>query len=195
MQRSASATRRTRETSVQIEFVLDGRGQAEIATGIGFFDHMLTLLTVHGGFDLEVQARGDIDVDFHHTVEDVGLVLGDVFSEALGAREGIRRFGHSVTPMDEALAAVTVDLSKRPYLVCHLPIPLGSGARFDGSLAKEFFRAFATRGAMNLHINVSYGENEHHVIEAVFKAAGRSLAQAAALDDRFAGVRSSKGSL
>lgn len=176
-------------------FVLDGKGQAQIATGIGFFDHMLTLFTVHGGFDLRIRAQGDIDVDYHHTVEDVGLVLGDVLNKALGNREGIRRFGHSVTPMDESLAAVTVDLSKRPYLVCHLPVPLGSGARFDGSLAKEFFRALATRSAMNLHINVSYGENEHHIIEAVFKAAGRSLAQAAALDDRFSGVRSSKGAL
>jgi imidazoleglycerol-phosphate dehydratase len=195
MQRSARATRKTRETNVEMAFVLDGKGQAQIATGIGFFDHMLTLFTVHGGFDLRIRAQGDIDVDYHHTVEDVGLVLGDVLNKALGNREGIRRFGHSVTPMDESLAAVTVDLSKRPYLVCHLPVPLGSGARFDGSLAKEFFRALATRSAMNLHINVSYGENEHHIIEAVFKAAGRSLAQAAALDDRFSGVRSSKGAL
>jgi imidazoleglycerol-phosphate dehydratase len=195
MQRSASAHHKTRETDVDVEFVLDGGGQTDIATGIGFFDHMLTLFAVHGRFDLRVQARGDIDVDFHHTVEDVGLLLGDVLNEALGSREGIRRFGHSVTPMDEALAAVTVDLSKRPYLVYHLPIPLGSGARFDGSLAREFFRAFATRGAMNLHINVSYGENEHHVIEAVFKSAGRSLARAASPDNRFAGVRSSKGTL
>ncbi len=175
--------------------MLDGSGQADVDTGIGFFDHMLTLLAVHGGFDLRLRAQGDINVDFHHTVEDVGLVLGDVLDESLGAREGIRRFGHTVTPMDEALAAVTVDLSKRPFLVYHLPIPLGSGARFDGGLAKEFFRAFATRGGMNLHINVSYGENEHHVIEAVFKSVGRSLARAAARDDRYAGVRSSKGTL
>ena len=195
MQRLAGAHHKTRETDIRVEWVLDGKGQTEIATGIGFLDHMLTLFAVHGGFDLRVQARGDIDVDLHHTVEDVGLVLGDVLNEALGNREGIRRFGHCVTPMDEALAAVTVDLSKRPYLVFHLPIPLGSGARFDGSMAKEFFRAFATRGAMNLHIDVRYGENEHHVIEAIFKSVGRSLAQAAALDERFAGVRSSKGTL
>jgi len=195
MQRTAKARRRTRETDIQAELVLDGTGQADIETGIGFFDHMLTLLAVHGGFDLRVQARGDLHVDLHHTVEDVGLVLGDILDEALGTREGIRRYGHAVTPMDEALAAVTVDLSKRPFLVFQLPIPLGGGARFDGSLAKEFFRAFATRGGMNLHIHVACGENEHHVIEAVFKSTGRSLAQAAAADARFGGVRSSKGTL
>jgi len=195
MQRSASARRKTRETDVQVEFVLDGGGEADVDTGIGFFDHMLTLLTVHGGFDLRLQARGDLNVGFHHTVEDVGLVLGDVLDESLGDRKGIRRFAHTVTPMDEALAAVTVDLSRRPYLVYHLPIPLGSGARFDACLAKEFFRAFATRGGMNLHINVRYGENEHHIIEAVFKSVGRSLARAASRDVRYAGVRSSKGTL
>jgi imidazoleglycerol-phosphate dehydratase len=156
---------------------------------------MLVLLAVHGFFDLAVKAKGDLEVDFHHTVEDVGLVLGEAFDQALGNRRGIKRFGHAVTPMDDALTAVTVDLSKRPYLAYHIPSFNPSGSGFSVSLAKEFFRAFATRGGLNLHINVSYGENEHHIIESMFKALGRALDQATLMDERIKGVRSSKGTL
>jgi imidazoleglycerol-phosphate dehydratase len=156
---------------------------------------MLTLLAVHGYFDLAVHAEGDLDVDFHHTVEDVGLVLGDAISKALGERKGIKRYGHAVIPMDDALAAVSVDLSNRPYLVYRTPEYKLSGSALNPSLTKEFFRALVNRGGMNLHINVAYGENDHHVIESIFKAFGRALDQAASIDGRTSGVPSSKGSL
>jgi imidazoleglycerol-phosphate dehydratase len=156
---------------------------------------MLTLFSVHGFFDLELDAKGDLEVDFHHTVEDVGLVLGDALDQALGKRKGITRYGYSVTPMDEALTSVAVDLSKRPYLVYNVPNPPAGSSNFDTSLAKEFFRAFATRAGMNLHINVAYGENEHHVIESIFKGVGRALDMATAFDGRITSVRSSKGVL
>jgi imidazoleglycerol-phosphate dehydratase len=195
MGRSAEAKRMTKETQVHIFIDLDGTGTSNITTGIPFFEHMLTLFSVHGLFDLTINATGDLSVDHHHTVEDVGLVLGDVFSQALGERKGIRRYGHAVTPMDEALASVTVDLSNRPFLVYNVAGLQGAGAHFDISLAKEFFRAFANRCGMNLHINVHYGDNMHHVTESVFKATARALGQAVRTDERIIGVRSSKGSL
>ena len=195
MKRIAEIERETNETHVRLSLTLDGRGQAEISSGIPFFDHMLTLLTVHGFFDLCLHAKGDLDVDFHHTVEDVGLVLGQAVTKALGERKGLRRYGHAVTPMDDALAAVTVDLSNRPFLVYNAPEPRPSETGFSASLSKEFFRALVNQAGMNLHINVSYGENEHHVIESIFKAFGRALDQASAFDERIAGVRSSKGVL
>ena len=195
MEAKTEVERKTKETAIRIGLKLDGSGQSEISTGIPFFDHMLVLLAVHGFFDLAVKAKGDLEVDFHHTVEDVGLVLGEAFDQALGNRRGIKRFGHAVTPMDDALTAVTVDLSKRPYLAYHVPLFNSSGSGFSVSLAKEFFRAFATRGGLNLHINVSYGENEHHIIESMFKAFGRALDQATLMDERIKGVRSSKGTL
>ncbi len=195
MDRSAEVERKTRETNIRVALELDGQGRAEISTGIPFFDHMLTLFAVHGFFNLTVHAEGDLEVDLHHTVEDVGLVLGDAFVRALGERRGIRRYGHAVTPMDDALAAVTIDLSNRPFLIYRLPEIDPSGIAFNPQQAREFCRALAFRGAMNLHIRVAYGENEHHVLEAVFKALGRSLDQACTLDDRISGVRSSKGSL
>lgn len=195
MKRTAELERITQETRITARLNIDGRGATKIQTGIGFLDHMLTLMGAHGFLDLTLAAQGDIDVDFHHTVEDVGLVLGEMLDAALGERRGIRRFGHAVTPMDDALAAVTIDLSKRPYLVFNLPPAIGSAGRFDPQLAKEFCRALATRGGMNLHINVSYGEDPHHVLEAVFKALGRALAQAVALDGRIEGVRSTKGTI
>lgn len=195
MSRTATITRKTKETDIRIEWCLDGNGMAKIATGIPFFDHMLTLFTAHGFFNLTVDAVGDIDVDFHHTVEDVGLLLGDALNKALGDRKGIRRFGHAVTPMDETLCAVTVDLSNRPYLVFNVPIEGRDGRFFDTILAKEFFKSFASRAGMNLHINLSYGENEHHMIEAIFKSTGRALDQAIQGDDRITGVRSTKGTL
>jgi len=194
--RSASLERKTGETAIRVQLNLDGGGATEIQTGIAFFDHMLTLFAAHGFFDLTVAATGDLAVDFHHTVEDVGLVLGDVLDQALAERKGIRRFGHAVTPMDDALAAVTVDLSKRPFLVFNVPeVTIGSAGHFDSGLVKEFFRAFTTRGGLNLHANVAYGDNDHHILEAVFKAAGRALSQAVAMDARVTAARSTKGVL
>ncbi len=195
MKRSASVERRTTETDIALTLGVDGTGQADISTGIPFFDHMLTLFAVHGLFDLTLNARGDLEVDGHHTVEDVGLVMGDALDQALADRRGIRRYGHAVVPMDEALAAVTVDLSRRPFLVYTPPEPRDRGGVFDVHLAKEFFRAFVNRGGLNLHIDIRYGENGHHMLEAVFKALGRSLDEAVAVDARISGVRSSKGSL
>ncbi len=195
MENVIEVERKTKETAIRVSMKLDGIGQCEISTGIPFFDHMLTLLAVHGFFDLGVKAKGDLEVDFHHTVEDVGLVFGEVFDKALGNRKGIKRFGHAVTPMDDALTAVTVDLSKRPFLAYHVPALTNSAMGFNLSMAKEFFRAFVNRGGLNLHINVSYGDNEHHVIESMFKALGRALDQASARDERIKGVRSSKGTL
>ena len=195
MNRTADIERETKETHVRVSLKLDGQGQAEISSGIPFFDHMLTLFTVHGFFDLCLHAKGDLDVDFHHTVEDVGLVLGQAVADALGERKGIKRYGHAVTPMDDALAAVTIDLSNRPFLVYNTPQPAVSEIGLSPSLAKEFFRALVNRAGMNLHINVSYGENEHHVIESIFKAFCRALGQASTFDKRITGVRSSKGVL
>ena len=195
MKRTAKVTRSTLETDISVELTLDGTGKSRISTGIGFFDHMLTLFAVHGFFDLFISARGDIEVDFHHTVEDVGIVLGNVFDKALAERKGIQRFGHAVTPMDDALCSVAVDLSKRPFLVYNTPRAADPGGNNFTSLSKEFFRAFATRGGMNLHINVMYGENEHHIVESIYKAAGRALDQATSYDQRITGIRSSKGTL
>jgi len=195
MNRTADIERETKETHIRVSLKLDGQGQAEISSGIPFFDHMLTLFTVHGFFDLCLHAKGDLYVDFHHTVEDVGLVLGQAVAETLGQRKGIRRYGHAVTPMDDALAAVTVDLSNRPFLVYNAPQAVVSETGLSPSLAKEFFRALVNRAGMNLHINVPYGENEHHVIESIFKAFGRALDEASTFDERIAGVRSSKGVL
>jgi imidazoleglycerol-phosphate dehydratase len=195
MKRKAEVERKTKETYIKISLVIDGQGHTNIASGIPFFDHMLTLLAVHGFFDLSVKVAGDLDVDFHHTIEDVGLVLGDTIRDALGQRQGIKRYGHAVTPMDDALATVTIDLSNRPYLVYDVPECAVSGIALNPSLTKEFFRALVNRAGMNLHINVAYGDNDHHVVESIFKAFGRALDQAASIDGRITGVRSSKGAL
>jgi imidazoleglycerol-phosphate dehydratase len=195
MNRKAEIERKTRETAVTVTINLDGKGQTDVNTGIPFFDHMLTLFAVHGFFDLRLRSRGDIEIDSHHTVEDVGIVMGDALETALGQRSGIRRYGFAVTPMDDALAMVAVDLSRRPYLVFQVPPCEAVERSFNRSLAKEFFKSIANHGGMNLHINVPYGENEHHVLEAAFKSFGRALQQAVGLDDRVRGVRSSKGSL
>jgi imidazoleglycerol-phosphate dehydratase len=192
--RQSQLERKTKETHIRITLNLDGDGKAEISTGIGFLDHMLTLFAVHGLFDLTVATTGDLEVDFHHTVEDTGLVLGDAVSQALGERKGICRYGYAVTPMDETLTAVAIDLSNRPFLVFNAPAISPTGP-FDLSLTKEFFRAFSNRAGMNLHINVSYGENMHHIIESVFKSVGRALDIAVSFDRRISHVRSSKGVL
>lgn len=193
--REASKSRKTGETDIQLKLTLDGQGRGQIDTGIGFFDHMLTLFCAHGFMDLSLTARGDLEVDAHHTVEDVGIVLGDAIDEALGDRHGIRRYGHAVTPMDETLAAVSIDLSRRPYLVYNVPAGGRAGGAFDFALAKEFFQALSVHAGMNLHINLQYGENEHHILEAIFKATGRALDQAAAKDERISATLSTKGTL
>jgi len=195
MKRVGQVDRKTKETQISANLKLDGRGKYQVDTGIGFFDHMLTLFSVHGLFDLKVAATGDIEVDFHHTIEDVGLVLGDAIAKALGDRKGICRYGHAVIPMDDSLAEVSLDLSNRPYLVFMLPekMPLQNG--MDASLAKEFFRAISQRAGMNLHIRVAYGENWHHMVEAVFKGFGRALRAAVAIDGRMSEIPSSKGTL
>jgi imidazoleglycerol-phosphate dehydratase len=195
MNRTARVERRTKETQISAALDLDGQGKCSISTGIGFFDHMLTLFSVHGLFDLEIEATGDLEVDFHHTVEDVGLVLGDAISKALGKREGIYRYGHAAIPMDDTLAEVTLDMSNRPYLVFRHPEKMPLQSQWDVSLAREFFRAVAQRSGMNLHIRLVYGENWHHMAEAVFKGFGRALRAAVSLDARMSGIPSSKGSL
>lgn len=195
MGRHCSLERKTTETQINVALNLDGQAKADIHTGIPFFDHMLTLFCVHGRFDLSVNAKGDLAVDFHHTVEDVGLVIGEAVFQALADRERIRRYGFAVTPMDDALAEVAIDLSNRPYLVFHLPPAVESEGPFHRGIAKEFFRAFAVKGGMNLHINVKYGENEHHILEAIYKSVGRGLKQAVSIDADGRGVRSTKGVL
>jgi imidazoleglycerol-phosphate dehydratase len=195
MARTSRIERKTKETAITVELNLDGDGKADISTGIGFFDHMLTLFCVHGRFDLTTAASGDLEVDFHHTVEDVGLVLGEAVSTALGDRAGIERYGFAATPMDEALSQVVIDLSNRPYLIYRLPQDLECSGRFEQGLAKEFFRAFAVKGGMNLHIVVPYGQNEHHVLEAIYKSTGRALKHAVRLEAGVKGVLSSKGVL
>jgi len=193
--RKVEVDRTTKETKITVKLNLDSGSEGKISTGIPFFDHMLSLLSAHGFFKLSISAEGDIDVDFHHTVEDVGLVFGDALHKALGDRTGINRYGHAVTPMDDALTAVTLDLSNRPYLVYNIPCNAVIQGNFDTQLAKEFFKAFANRGGITLHINVFYGENDHHVIESMFKATGRALNSAVSFNKRVSGARSTKGFL
>jgi imidazoleglycerol-phosphate dehydratase len=194
--RTASVSRTTKETDIQIALVLEGRGVGDIHTGIPFFDHMLTAFTRYGFFDLELQACGDLDVDFHHTVEDVGICLGEAFDRALGAKEGIQRFGHTVMPMDEALVSVTLDICSRPYLIYHASFPGPRiGTSFPSELVQEFFQGFIRRSGLTLHINMQYGTNSHHIAEAIFKGVGRAMGQACALDPHIHGVFSTKGEL
>jgi imidazoleglycerol-phosphate dehydratase len=193
--RTSSMVRNTSETKISVSFNLDGTGTSTISTGIPFFDHMLTLFSAHGFFDLDISAQGDIDIDTHHTVEDTGLILGSAISEALGNRSGIKRYGHAVTPMDETLGAVTIDFSNRPFLVCNLPAHMERGGAFGSSVAKEFFQALSVKAGMNLHINVQYGDNDHHILESVFKSLGRAMDMASSFDERVGGVLSTKGKL
>ena len=194
--RQASIHRATKETDIRVEWVLDGCGRGKIVTGIRFFDHMLELLSKHGFFDLIVQAKGDIDIDEHHTVEDIGIVMGKAFHQALGEKAGIKRFGFASAPLDETLAQVTVDLSGRPYLVYNVALPDRKIKAFDLGLFEDFFQAFVTHGGLNLHVNLVYGRNPHHIMEAIFKATAKALDQATMVEDRLAGqVLSTKGML
>jgi imidazoleglycerol-phosphate dehydratase len=191
--RKGQIDRTTKETSIHLEFGLDGQGQVDLRSGVPFLDHMLTLFAVHGFFDLKLHAEGDLEVDAHHTVEDIGICLGKGLSEALGDRQGIRRYGHAVVPMDEACATVALDLSNRPYLVYQAP-PMTPGiGQFETELVPEFFRAFCQHGGVTLHVQAHYGSNTHHILEAIFKAWGRALDQATCRDERRTGVPSSKG--
>lgn len=193
--RRATIERTTTETEVRVDLTLDGTGRGRIRTTIPFLDHMLTLLAKHGFFDLTVQAKGDTEIDDHHTVEDIGIVIGDALKQALGTKEGVRRFGWASVPLDETLAQVTVDLSGRPYLVYNVKLPHRRIKGFDLYLFEDFFQALMTHAALNLHVNVLYGRNPHHIMEAVFKALAKALDQATALDDRVSGVLSTKGRL
>ena len=194
--RQAAIHRATKETDISVEWTLDGRGHSKIDTGIRFFDHMLELLAKHGFFDLTVQAKGDIDIDEHHTVEDVGIVMGKAFHQALGEKAGIKRFGFASAPLDETLAQVTVDLSGRPYLVYNVKLPDRKIKSFDLGLFEDFFQAFVTHGGLNLHVNLLYGRNPHHIMEAIFKAFAKALDQATTTEERLAGkVLSTKGML
>ena len=193
--RRAEIERSTTETQIHVELALDGNGQGKVATTIPFLDHMLTLFSKHGFFDLTVRATGDTDIDEHHTVEDIGIVLGTALKEALGKKEGIKRFGFASVPLDETLVQVTIDLSGRPYLVYRVDLPDRKIKTFDLGLFEDFFQAFVTHGGFNLHVNLLYGRNPHHIMEAIFKAFSKALDQATTFDQRVSGVLSTKGQL
>ena len=193
--RRAEIERKTAETQISIKLNLDGEGTCDIATGIGFLDHMLTLLAKHSFMDLTVKAKGDLEVDSHHTVEDIGIVLGEALQEALGDKAGIHRYGNCFIPMDETLAQVCLDFSGRPFLAFGAEIPKIQLGNYDTEMTEEFFRAVAVHCGLTLHIRVLYGSNVHHIIEAIFKAFARAVAEAAAVDPRVKGVMSSKGVL
>ncbi len=195
MNRHASLTRKTGETEIVVELQLDGSGQHEIHTGIGFFDHMLTLLAAHGLFDLRVKARGDLQVDPHHTVEDTGIVLGTAFLQALGDCQGLQRIATSYVPLDEALARTVVDVSGRGYLHLQANFSSSRAGDFPSELVEDFLRAFALNAKMTLHVMLLAGRNTHHQIEVIFKSLARALRQAVALDPRQPGIPSSKGTL
>ena len=193
--RRAAVDRATSETTIRVDLGLDGTGQRRIATPVPFVDHMLDAFARHGLFDLVLEAKGDTHVDDHHTVEDIGMVLGSAFREALGDKAGIRRFGWATVPLDETLAEVVVDLSGRPFLVYNVTLSHREVKGFDLGLFEDFFQALANQGGLNLHVNVRYGRNPHHVLEAVFKAFAKAMDQATRLDERVVGVPSTKGVL
>jgi imidazoleglycerol-phosphate dehydratase len=194
--RSAKIERKTKETEIKIELCLEGTGKYAVHTSIPFLDHMLSLMCKHGLMDLKLRAKGDIDIDHHHTVEDTGIVLGKALRQALGDLKGISRYGQASVPMDESLATVSIDISGRPYLIYKAEFPKRSRLKdFDPDLIEDFFQAFASHAGITLHIGVPYGRNTHHIIEAIFKAAGRALRQAVAIDPRVKGVPSTKGRL
>ncbi|MEI6073252.1 MAG: imidazoleglycerol-phosphate dehydratase HisB [Verrucomicrobiae bacterium] len=196
MMREATVERKTSETAILLRLAVDGSGKSRLSTGIPFFDHMLTLFARHGLFDLELDAKGDLEVDCHHTVEDTGITLGQALTKALGNKAGIRRYGHAYVPMDEALVRVVVDLSGRPFLAYSAPADVEPiGGNFSFQLVEEFLRALSVHGGMNLHVDILEGRDAHHMAEGVFKALARALDQATRMDPRVEGVPSTKGSL
>jgi imidazoleglycerol-phosphate dehydratase len=194
--RTADVTRNTKETQIRVRINLDGTGQAQLATGIGFFDHMLDQIARHGLIDLHIDCKGDLHIDGHHTVEDVGITLGQAFAQAVGDKKGLTRYGHAYVPLDEALSRVVVDFSGRPGLHMRVPFKSGMVGGFDTQLAYEFFQGFSNHAGVTLHIDNLFGDNAHHQCETVFKAFARGLRMALAIDPRAAGViPSTKGSL
>lgn len=194
--RTAKVERKTKETDIMLTLNLDGKGQYTIDTSIPFLDHMLSLMCKHGIFDMKLKAKGDIEVDYHHTVEDIGIVLGKAVKQALGDMRGISRFGEATIPMDEALASVSIDISGRPYLVYKVVFPKRSKIKnFDPDLIEDFFQAFVSNSVITLHIESPYGRNTHHIIEAIFKALGRALKFAVSFDPRIKGIPTTKGKL
>ena len=195
MARSSTIKRKTKETNIQIELKIDGQGRADVSTGIPFLDHMLDLLAKHGLFDLEIQATGDLEVDAHHTVEDIGICLGQAFRAGLKDKKGIRRFGYSLVPMDEALAMTSIDISGRPHLFLEADIPAEYIGNFDTSLVIEFFHAFVNHFAVTLHMKLLAGRNAHHCIEAIFKGLAKAIDMATQIDSRIEDVPSTKGQI
>ena len=194
--RKSSVKRKTTETNIKINFNIDGKGKGSINTQMPFLDHMLTLFTKHGLFDLNIDASGDLEVDYHHTVEDIGIVMGQAITEAVGEKKGIKRYGSADIPMDETLASVALDLSGRPYLVYNVSLPRKVRIKeFDPDLIEDFFQAIVNNSGVTLHINLQYGRNIHHIFEAIFKAFGRALDEATTIDSRIKGVPSTKGKL
>lgn len=195
MERKATIKRETKETNISVELNIDGKGINEIDTGIGFLNHMLTHISKHGFFDLKVKAVGDLDVDSHHTIEDVGIVLGKCIKEALGDKAGIKRYGSSIVPMDEALVLCAVDISGRPIYISNAKFTVERLGSFDTEMVEEFFRAVCINSGLNMHIKVLDGKNNHHIAEAMFKAFGKALDEATQMDSRIEGVLSTKGTL
>jgi imidazoleglycerol-phosphate dehydratase len=194
--RTAKIERKTKETDIKLKIDIDGSGRYSGKTSVPFLDHMLSLMTKHGLFDMEIRAKGDIDIDYHHTVEDIGIVLGKAVKQAMGGMKGITRYGQASVPMDESLATVSLDISGRPYLVYRVDFPKKSKLKdFDPDLIEDFLRAFVGHAGVTLHIGVPYGRNTHHIIEGIFKALGRALRQAATIDPRVKGIPSTKGKL
>lgn len=195
MARSANITRKTKETDIKVNLNLDGKGTAKIDTGIGFFDHMLDSFTRHGLFDLEVMTKGDLEVDCHHTIEDTGIVIGEAIKQAVGDKKGIKRYGHVIIPMDDALVLCALDLSGRPYLAFDAEFKSERVGYFETQMVKEFFYAISYAAGMNLHIKVMSGDNDHHIIECIFKAFSKALDEATIKDMRIKDVLSTKGKL
>ena len=193
--RTAEIARKTRETEIRLRLDLDGSGRSEVASGIGFLDHMLELFARHALIDLDVACTGDLHVDFHHSTEDIGICLGQAIDRALGDKSGIRRYGHIVLPMDEALVTCAVDLGGRPYFAWQAPMPAPKIGEFDSELVADFWQAVAVNGRMNLHVLLHHGRNTHHIAEAIFKGLARSLRDAMERDPRTQGVPSTKGTL
>ena len=193
--RVAEINRKTSETQIYLRLDLDGTGMAEVATGVGFLDHMLTLFAKHGAFDLIVKAQGDLYIDSHHTVEDIGICLGQALAKAMGDKAGIRRYGHFILPMDETLVTVALDLGGRPFMAWRVEMPNEQLGTFNSPLAEEFWRGVSSNALMNYHVLCHYGHNTHHIIEAIFKASARALREAVELDPRQSGIPSTKGTL